>query len=62
VREDAEHFADLTVFRLSEPVLHMKEYLALSPDSPDAQAAKDSMIVWKDKLSAFENAAPAARQ
>lgn len=43
-------------------VLHMKEYLELSPDSPDAQAAKDSMIVWKDKLSAFENAVSAARQ
>jgi tetratricopeptide (TPR) repeat protein len=35
-------------------VLHMKEYLQLSPDSPDAQAAKDSIIIWKDKLSAFQ--------
>ena len=31
-------------------ILHMKEYLELSPESPDAQAAKDSIIIWKDKL------------
>jgi len=30
---------------------HMKFYLELAPDSPDAQAAKDSVIIWKDKLS-----------
>jgi tetratricopeptide (TPR) repeat protein len=47
-------------------VLHMKEYLDLSPDSPDAQAAKDSIIIWNDKLSAFRAAiaqdAPAAQR
>jgi hypothetical protein len=32
-------------------VLHMKEYLELVPDSSDAQAAKDSVIIWKDKLA-----------
>jgi tetratricopeptide (TPR) repeat protein len=32
-------------------VMHMKEYLELVPDSPDAQAAKDSIIIWRDKLS-----------
>jgi hypothetical protein len=32
-------------------VLHMKEYLELMPDSPDAQAAKDSIIIWKDRLN-----------
>lgn len=37
-------------------VLHMKEYLELTPDSPDAQAAKDSIIIWNDKLSAFRAA------
>jgi len=37
-------------------VLHMKEYLALAPDSSDAQAAKDSIIIWNDKLSAFRAA------
>jgi hypothetical protein len=39
----------------------MKEYLELNPDSPDAQAAKDSIIIWRDKLStllADENIAP----
>jgi tetratricopeptide (TPR) repeat protein len=37
-------------------ILHMKEYLELAPDSPDAQAAKDSIIIWNDKLSAFRAA------
>jgi hypothetical protein len=39
----------------------MKEYLELTPDSPDAQAAKDSIIIWRDKLSTWlaeENTAP----
>jgi tetratricopeptide (TPR) repeat protein len=31
-------------------ILHMKEYLELVPESPDAQAAKDSVIVWRDQL------------
>jgi hypothetical protein len=43
-------------------VLHMKEYLELVPDSPDTQAAKDSIIIWRDRLSSFlaeQNQAPA---
>lgn len=32
-------------------IQHMKEYLELVPDSPDAQNAKDSIIVWKDRLN-----------
>jgi acetylglutamate synthase len=28
-----------------------KEYLELVPESADAQAAKDSVIIWKDKVS-----------
>jgi tetratricopeptide (TPR) repeat protein len=32
-------------------VMHMKEYLELVPNSPDAQAAEDSIIIWHDKLS-----------
>jgi tetratricopeptide (TPR) repeat protein len=32
-------------------ILHMKEYLDLVPNSPDAQAAKDSVIVWRDQLN-----------
>jgi tetratricopeptide (TPR) repeat protein len=31
-------------------ILHMNEYLDLVPTSPDAQAAKDSVIVWRDQL------------
>jgi hypothetical protein len=30
-------------------IFHMKCYLELMPDSPDARAAKDSIIVWEDK-------------
>jgi hypothetical protein len=28
----------------------MQEYLELVPESADAQAAKDSVIIWKDKV------------
>jgi tetratricopeptide (TPR) repeat protein len=36
-------------------IFHMKQYLELAPDSPDVQNAKDSIIVWKDRLnSAFQ--------
>ena len=38
-------------------ILHMKEYLELVPDSPDTQAGKDSVIIWKDKLNSFFGAA-----
>jgi tetratricopeptide (TPR) repeat protein len=31
-------------------VEHMQDYLELVPNAPDAQAAKDKLIVWKDKL------------
>jgi tetratricopeptide (TPR) repeat protein len=43
--------------------LHMSEYLELAPDSTDAQAAKDSIIIWKDRLSVFGSLAkvPAAQ-
>ena len=37
-------------------VFHMKEYLELVPDSPDAQAAKDSVIIWRDKLQTLQSA------
>jgi hypothetical protein len=40
-------------------IQHMTEYLELVPDSPDAQAAKDSVIIWKDKWQSFlANAGP----
>jgi tetratricopeptide (TPR) repeat protein len=32
-------------------VFHMREYLELAPNSPDAENAKDSIIVWKDRLN-----------
>jgi tetratricopeptide (TPR) repeat protein len=32
-------------------IFHMRQYLELVPDSPDAQNAKDSIIVWKDRLN-----------
>lgn len=35
-------------------VMHMKEYLELVPESSDAQAAKDSIIIWRDKLSTLQ--------
>lgn len=34
-------------------ILHMKEYLELAPESADAQAARDSIIVWKDKMNSY---------
>lgn len=40
-------------------VQHMTEYLELTPDSPDAQAARDSVIIWKDKWrSIMANSTP----
>jgi hypothetical protein len=30
-------------------IFHMKAYVELMPDAPDARAAKDSIIVWEDK-------------
>jgi hypothetical protein len=37
-------------------IFHMKQYLELVPDSPDAQAAKDSVIIWKDKVNSIYSA------
>lgn len=34
-------------------IFHMKEYLELVPESADAQAARDSIIIWKDKLNSY---------
>jgi len=38
-------------------IFHMKQYLELVPASPDVQAAKDSIIIWKDKLQTLTIAA-----
>jgi tetratricopeptide (TPR) repeat protein len=29
---------------------HMENYLELMPDAPDAKAAKDKLIIWRDKV------------
>ncbi|MGH9530159.1 MAG: hypothetical protein ACRD2S_09615 [Terriglobales bacterium] len=41
-------------------IFHMQQYLALAPDAPDAQAAKDSIIIWKDRINTLAQAAAAA--
>ena len=41
-------------------IFHMKEYLELVPESSDALAAKDSVIIWKDKVSMLYAAADAS--
>ena len=41
-------------------IFHMKEYLELVPESSDAQAAKDSVIIWKDKVASLYAAAEAS--
>jgi len=43
--------AELEYYRVA--VQRMKEYLLLAPDAPDAQAAKDKIIIWQDKIVTF---------
>ncbi len=43
--------AELGYYRIA--VQRMKEYLLLAPDAPDAQAAKDKIIIWQDKIATF---------
>jgi tetratricopeptide (TPR) repeat protein len=43
--------AELEYYRVA--VARMKEYLLLAPDAPDAQAAKDKIIIWQDKIVTF---------
>jgi hypothetical protein len=34
----------------------MKSYLELTPDAPDAAAARDKIVIWQDKIrSNLEN-------
>ena len=42
-------------------IFHMKQYLELVPESGDAQAARDSIIIWKDKLNSYFPATDASR-
>jgi tetratricopeptide (TPR) repeat protein len=34
----------------SDAITHMKYYLELVPDAPDAEAARNRIIIWRDKL------------
>jgi len=34
----------------AEAVRHMRSYLELVPDAPDANVARDRLIIWQDKL------------
>ncbi len=38
-------------------VEHMQDYLELVPGAPNAQAAKDKLIIWKDKLGSVKSPA-----
>jgi len=45
-------------------VLHMKRYLELCPDAPDAQKSRDQMYIWEgyvENPSSSEDEAPAAK-
>lgn len=33
----------------NDAVEHMRAYLELAPDSPDAQSARDQIVIWQDK-------------
>ena len=47
----------------SEAVEQMRAYLELVPDSPDAQSAKDQIVIWQDKATQNPPAsAPASPQ
>ena len=35
----------------SEALHHMRAYLELVPDAPDAQQARDHMVIWEAKLT-----------
>jgi len=38
-------------------IIHMKQYVELAPDAADAQAAKDSIIIWRDRIATLSQAA-----
>lgn len=41
-------YGELETYSLA--VLHMKRYLELVPDAPDARSAREQMIIWQSKL------------
>jgi len=42
-------YGEMREYRNAE--LHMKRYLELVPDAPDAQAARDQMMIWQSKMN-----------
>jgi hypothetical protein len=46
--------------RYSEAIEHMRMYLELVPDAPDAQKAKQQIWIWQDKVAQNQSAAPTA--
>jgi len=34
----------------SDAIHHMRAYLELTPDAPDAPAARDQIVIWQEKL------------
>jgi hypothetical protein len=42
-----------------QAVIHMKRYLELTPDAPDAQAARDQVVIWQAKVN---QAGPGAQE
>ena len=38
-----------------DAIEHMRAYLELLPDAPDAQASRDQMLIWQDKLKQQAN-------
>jgi tetratricopeptide (TPR) repeat protein len=45
----------------SEAVEQMRAYLELTPDSPDAQSARDQIVIWQDKATQSAAASPQAQ-
>jgi tetratricopeptide (TPR) repeat protein len=41
-------YGEMKEYRDAE--LHMKRYLELVPDAPDAQAARDQMMIWQSRM------------
>jgi tetratricopeptide (TPR) repeat protein len=42
-------YGEMKEYRDAE--LHMKRYLELVPDAPDAQAARDQMMIWQSRMA-----------
>lgn len=41
-------YGELRIF--GQAVIHMRRYLELGPDAPDAPAARDQLVIWQGKL------------